>query len=457
MAQNRVSANDILYLLSERLSLVSTLQDLLGAVADYPQNRGASAVIIYGGEPGHRLAPEKLHIIAQWSDGELYSEDAWIQGDFRSNENQFMSDHPIFIPDSTDTKRSPHLNADICRFLATDQYQASVLIPLKVNLNWIGVIHVVWKTTQTFTNDDRRIFTAIGQQTAWVIFGVALHKEIQERTKQTELLLELSTKLSQASDEHEILTAVAAAVMPYGVDVLALSYIDLGSLIYPDTITLMAHWTRLVETTTIKRVKLGIARSMPEFLKQYFTGGPSDEPILIEQMSAVTEGHDPAQLERTVFNYETSALIPLWRGSWQGLISINWTSRHTFSEEEKYIYSALIQILAPVVATHRAYLAQQAARQESEQRAKELETVSKVSAAASQNLEINQLLQTVVDLSKSSFNLYNAHLYLLDLQGEYLTLTATSGEPGQAMKALVFTRLFLVRDPSIPAHCGNPK
>src|SRR5260221_13374188 len=142
MVQNPVSANEILYLLSERLSLVSTLQDLLVAVADYPQDRGANTVVIYSAEPSSRLALEQLHIIAEWSDGEPLSQGGWIPSDFHSNEGLFISDRPIFIPNSTDTKHSPQSYANICSLFATDQHQASVFIPLKVNQNWIGVIHV---------------------------------------------------------------------------------------------------------------------------------------------------------------------------------------------------------------------------------------------------------------------------------------------------------------------------
>ncbi|CAG1013583.1 two-component system, sensor histidine kinase and response regulator [Anaerolineae bacterium] len=75
------------------------------------------------------------------------------------------------------------------------------------------------------------------------------------------------------------------------------------------------------------------------------------------------------------------------------------------------------------------------AEQELRKRAAELETVAKVSAATARILEVDPLLQIVAELTKESFNLYHAHVYLLNETGEQLVLAAGAGEPGRLMKA----------------------
>ena len=75
------------------------------------------------------------------------------------------------------------------------------------------------------------------------------------------------------------------------------------------------------------------------------------------------------------------------------------------------------------------------AMQAQAERVSELQTVAQVSTAASTILDPQELLQTVVDLGKSSFDLYHAHIYLLDKSGENLVLTAGAGEVGQQMVA----------------------
>ena len=68
-------------------------------------------------------------------------------------------------------------------------------------------------------------------------------------------------------------------------------------------------------------------------------------------------------------------------------------------------------------------------------RAAELATVAEVSTATATILEVKNLLQEVVDLTKERFNLYHSHIYLLDEAGENLVLASGAGEPGRQMVA----------------------
>jgi signal transduction histidine kinase len=63
----------------------------------------------------------------------------------------------------------------------------------------------------------------------------------------------------------------------------------------------------------------------------------------------------------------------------------------------------------------------------------ELETVAEVSTVASTILASQQLLQTVVDLTKARFNLYHVHVYLFDDISETLQLVAGAGDIGAKM------------------------
>lgn len=67
--------------------------------------------------------------------------------------------------------------------------------------------------------------------------------------------------------------------------------------------------------------------------------------------------------------------------------------------------------------------------------ATELETVARVSTAASTILEVDQLLQEVADLTKESFDLYHAHIYRLNETEDTLVLAAGAGQVGRKMTA----------------------
>lgn len=68
-------------------------------------------------------------------------------------------------------------------------------------------------------------------------------------------------------------------------------------------------------------------------------------------------------------------------------------------------------------------------------RATELETIARVSTAVASLLNTNELLQEVVDLTKQSFYLYHAHIYLLNEADNKLELAAGAGEVGRQMVA----------------------
>lgn len=67
--------------------------------------------------------------------------------------------------------------------------------------------------------------------------------------------------------------------------------------------------------------------------------------------------------------------------------------------------------------------------------AADLGVVANVGIATSTITEGERLLQEVVDLSKHSFNLYHAHIYLLNETGDTLELASGAGEVGRKMVA----------------------
>jgi len=78
-------------------------------------------------------------------------------------------------------------------------------------------------------------------------------------------------------------------------------------------------------------------------------------------------------------------------------------------------------------------------RKESEtilaRRAVHLETVTQLATIIATVTEPATMLQTVVDLTKSNFTLYHAHIYLLNVAGDTLELAAGAGEAGREMTA----------------------
>lgn len=99
---------------------------------------------------------------------------------------------------------------------------------------------------------------------------------------------------------------------------------------------------------------------------------------------------------------------------------------HPLAAEDEAFLNSIAQQVAE--ALERARLLEQAHK-----RAVELEAVSQVGTVVSTVHNVEKLLQTVVDLTKSRFNLYHAHIYLLNDSGDTLNLAAGAGDVGRQM------------------------
>ena len=97
---------------------------------------------------------------------------------------------------------------------------------------------------------------------------------------------------------------------------------------------------------------------------------------------------------------------------------------------------------------------QKAAEEALAKRVRELQAVSEIGTAVAATLEPDALLQKVVNLTKSRFNLYHAHIYLFDKTGTTLNLTAGAGEIGQKMVAQGW-QIPLSQEHSLVAHVAR--
>ncbi|MDR3576820.1 MAG: GAF domain-containing protein, partial [Anaerolineaceae bacterium] len=89
-------------------------------------------------------------------------------------------------------------------------------------------------------------------------------------------------------------------------------------------------------------------------------------------------------------------------------------------------------------------------------RAAQLATVTNVATAVATILSPDILLQKVVDLTKESFGLYHAHIYLLSEDGTNLVLAAGAGEVGKLMAAQGW-QIPLDREQSLVARSARTR
>ncbi|MFN8374043.1 MAG: GAF domain-containing protein [Anaerolineae bacterium] len=110
-----------------------------------------------------------------------------------------------------------------------------------------------------------------------------------------------------------------------------------------------------------------------------------------------------------------------------GVLDIQHSVANVFDENSQRLFQSMADQLAVTFENVKLY-------ETTQRRALEMETVAEVSAAISTSLNLDELLTQVANLTKTRFNRYHTHVYLLDNAGENLVLAAGAGEPGRIMK-----------------------
>ncbi|MBP6209162.1 MAG: GAF domain-containing protein [Anaerolineales bacterium] len=109
-----------------------------------------------------------------------------------------------------------------------------------------------------------------------------------------------------------------------------------------------------------------------------------------------------------------------------GVLDVQHNVRNGLQQEDVDSLSSIATQIAIALQNIRQY-------ENTRKIASDMGVVATVGISTSTISDARQLLQEVVDLSKKSFNLYHAHIYLLNETEEMLELTAGAGDVGRKM------------------------
>lgn len=232
-----------------------------------------------------------------------------------------------------------------------------------------------------------------------------LLEQHRARLARNEQLLRVNVALSKAADEASILEAVALYAQPLGAKRLSITFLYTnaeGGIVRaaPQAIWLNGK----VSPPDFSRSD----RKRPYFSEEWW-GGDYTQPFFSEDLQndpRIT----PENARRFLEVYGVRAMVALFLqvgGLPNAVLFVYWEQPRTFSEDERYVFTQLLQTLPSVVATRRAYLAEQ-------QRARQMEIIAKLSAAVTRTLKEDELLCAVVQLLEANLQGHHAQLYLAD-------------------------------------------
>ena len=219
---------NILYAASNRLTQATTPAEWLEAVSQYARDQGASTGILFYLEGEREGQPEWGEIEAVWTAGDAITAAVGTRFSVPDYVNFLhlwigAPDSPRFMPD---TLAQPQLDTTAYKVFQRYDMRSAVVLPLSNKGRWVGMLMFTWDAVRQFDERDERIYTVMIQQATPVIDSMRLFDESRERAVRAEVLLKVNTALSQATDEVQILDALALFAGSQNPRKIWLNYLD---------------------------------------------------------------------------------------------------------------------------------------------------------------------------------------------------------------------------------------
>jgi len=220
----------------------------------------------------------------------------------------------------------------------TDVPEGSLVAPISIRGEVIGTLNATPPEGLSFSDGDQAILRAVAERVALAIENARLFQETQVVLSETEVLYELSRKLSEANTYDQLVEAIIEVVVPnaHGGQIW----------IFDDYITgEKPEWAELRNTTyltyTDDQRTDSIRLHLPEHpLMERLTG----ESVLTVSDIVSDPDMDPNLIRLAQeMGAQSIVFVPLsMRGQWKGFLTIYFDQVHNYSERETRIYNALI-------------------------------------------------------------------------------------------------------------------
>lgn len=340
---------------------------------------------------------------------------------------------PVIVPHATENP----LTASAHEVLRQRGVKTILILPLVVENEVIGTVGLdIVEEGIVLTEDQLRLAETIVYQAASAIQRARLFNQVRARSRQLESLSRMEADLSLATTEDEILLALAGGP-PWGErPSLELIYLTPG-----DGDALLAERAGLVRDGAAQAVADDPPQPVDSLPLSPLWIEKRREMLIIEDAATDPRLDEATRARLAATGQGAIVALPLRRGGqWQGLLTLSWPRPYKLTPDEAFILQRLHEPLAATVAGRRAYLAQRAALAQTEaalaaqaRLSRELRAVSDVGVAAAATLDVDRLLSAAADLTKENFNLYHAHIYLLEEDKTTLALRAGAGAIGRRM------------------------
>ncbi len=259
-----------------------------------------------------------------------------------------------------------------------------------------------------------RIFNNLAKQIRELI--VDLEKRVADRTKALATSTEVSRRLSTILDQKQLVTEVVKQVSD------AFGYYHAQIYFFDDArenLVMAGGTGEAGERLMAQFHKIRLGRGLVG------RAAESNQPILVSDTAESPEWLPNPLLPET----KSEIALPIALGDQVlGVLDVQQNETNGLQQADVDALQSIANQVAVAIQNIRQY-------EGTQKIAADMGVVANVGIATSTITDSERLLQEVVDLSKKSFSLYHAHIYLLNETGDTLVLAAGAGEVGQKMVA----------------------
>jgi GAF domain-containing protein len=234
--QEALLETQALYDFSGQLNAAADLDDIVQAVAlpeISPEARNVTLSLLDVGETGQ---PEWATLVASWPGEEIASTvplgTRFHLPELPTAKLWISNPHvPVLIEDIESDERLDQLTRQIYQQAET---RASVIMPLSIGGQWLGLLILNWAEPKQFTERDERLYKSVATQTAVALSNQQLLEQSQERARRERMLRQITARVRGSADVESIMqTAVQEVGQALGRK--AFIYLGNGNQEQPET------------------------------------------------------------------------------------------------------------------------------------------------------------------------------------------------------------------------------
>lgn len=275
-----------------------------------------------------------------------------------------------------------------------------------------------------FTDSDTRYLGSVADSASVIIDNILLLAQIQGTLDETSVLYQASRDLTDANTSQEILQTVVTHLLNDEHN-MALLVVLSGADNWESEnafIHVAGSWQRSADDDL---GLTGVTLNAEQFPAWRQLSSP--EVLMVSDLDEAVDLSDMERMGIESLNLRSFVVMPMRAGRRAiGAILIGGQTPLQYNESNQRIFQSFAE---------QASLKMEAGRllEQTERRARQLETSAEVSRFASTILDLNVLMPRVVDLIRDSFGYDHVQIFLMDVENSFAELRASTGEAGRQL------------------------